>query len=259
MGMLNRAGRPALLAAALIIAAGPSRAENLDFSSVAVNAVAGDWQLSLANSKNECSVKLNDKPSQDRLLIGIPAPCKKSIKAVLPVMSWALTDSGQILFMGAKGDTLFAFERKGEGTYLCKTADGGELVLKPVGGRNDAAQRVKSVDTAIANTVSPQPQPNIPAIEAGQYQVLRAGDKDTGCVLVLDIRQGSKPDLGRAFLQNSCDDKGLKLFDPVGWHVEGKDRLFLTARKGHSFGFNKEKYGWNKDPIKGSPLKLVRQ
>ncbi len=243
----------------LLIGSASPRAENLDYSSIAVTTVSGDWQVSQANSKNECTIKLNDKPTQDKLQVGVPAPCKKPMKMLVPIASWALTSAGQILLMSAKNETLLSFERKAEGVYSAKTADGIDLAMKPVGGRYDATQRTKAVDIAIANVISPPARPNIPSSEAGKYSILRGGDKETGCTILLDTRQGSKPDLGRVVLENGCPDHGLQLFDPVGWHVEGKDRLFLTARKGHSFGFNKEKFGWNKDPVKGSPLKLVRQ
>ena len=94
-----------------------------------------------------------------------------------------------------------------------------------------------------------------PIAVAGRYQLLRANNADTGCVLVLDRTQpGPVSQSGKASLAAGCADKGLQVFEPSGWLVE-RDRFFLYARKGHRSGFNIEKDGrLIKDPPAGSPL-----
>ncbi len=83
---------------------------------------------------------------------------------------------------------------------------------------------------------------------SGRYAVLRAGDKDTGCMLTL------RP-AGKAQLAPACRDNGIVIFDPVGWAVE-RGRLVLTARKGHKTVFDREQGMWRRDAKDGKPLAL---
>ncbi|MBU3890472.1 MULTISPECIES: AprI/Inh family metalloprotease inhibitor [Methylosinus] len=92
---------------------------------------------------------------------------------------------------------------------------------------------------------------------AGRYAILRAGDKDTGCMLTLDDRARG-PGGFRAQLAPACRDQGVVIFDPVGWALE-RGRLSLTARKGHKAHFELEADGlWRRDSKEGKPLSLRR-
>ncbi|CAN2535693.1 hypothetical+protein [Methylocapsa aurea] len=92
---------------------------------------------------------------------------------------------------------------------------------------------------------------------AGRYAILRAGDKDTGCMLTLDDR-GRGPGGFRAQLAPACRDQGVVIFDPVGWSLE-RGRLSLTARKGHKAHFDQEPDGlWRRDAKEGKALSLRR-
>lgn len=94
-----------------------------------------------------------------------------------------------------------------------------------------------------------------PSDVAGRYSVLRAGDKDTGCMLTLDARARG-PGGFRALLAPACRDQGLVIFDPVGWTIE-RGRLALTARKGHKARFDREADGvWRRDAEEGKALAL---
>ncbi|HMK90270.1 MAG TPA: AprI/Inh family metalloprotease inhibitor [Methylocystis sp.] len=89
---------------------------------------------------------------------------------------------------------------------------------------------------------------------AGRYAVLRAEDKDTGCMLTLENR----PAAGglRAQLAPACRDNGFVIFDPVAWALE-RGRLVLTARKGHKTTFERDPHGvWRRDPKDGKALSL---
>ena len=89
---------------------------------------------------------------------------------------------------------------------------------------------------------------------AGRYAVLRAEDKDTGCMLTLEQR----PAAGgfKAQLAPACRDNGLVVFDPVAWSLD-HGRLSLVARKGHKAHFDREAGGvWRRDSKEGKALSL---
>jgi Protease inhibitor Inh len=89
---------------------------------------------------------------------------------------------------------------------------------------------------------------------AGRYAILRADDKDTGCMLTLEarpVRGGYK-----AQLAPGCRDNGVVIFDPVAWTLE-RGRLSLTARKGHKTHFDRQSDGvWRRDAKEGKELAL---
>jgi hypothetical protein len=89
---------------------------------------------------------------------------------------------------------------------------------------------------------------------AGRYSVLRAEDKDTGCMLTLEQRPASGG--FKAQLAPACRDNGLVIFDPVAWNLD-HGRLSLTARKGHKIHFDRQPNGvWVRDPKEGKALSL---
>ena len=89
---------------------------------------------------------------------------------------------------------------------------------------------------------------------AGRYAILRADNKDTGCMLTLETR----PAAGgfKAQLAPACRDNGIVIFDPVAWNME-RGRLALTARKGHKTHFDRQPNGiWRRDAKEGKELGL---
>ncbi|ATQ67541.1 MULTISPECIES: AprI/Inh family metalloprotease inhibitor [Methylosinus] len=92
---------------------------------------------------------------------------------------------------------------------------------------------------------------------AGRYAILRADDKDTGCMLTLYERARGAGEF-RAQLAPACRDQGVVIFDPVGWSLE-RGRLALTARKGHQAHFEQQADGvWRRDAKEGKALALKR-
>lgn len=90
---------------------------------------------------------------------------------------------------------------------------------------------------------------------AGRYAILRAGDKDTGCMLTLEER--GRGGGFKAQLAPACRDQGVVIFDPVSWSLE-RGRLALTARKGHKAHFDADGEVWRRDGKEGKPLALKR-
>lgn len=96
-----------------------------------------------------------------------------------------------------------------------------------------------------------------PSAVAGRYSILRAEDKDTGCMLTLDDRSKGRGGF-RAQLAPACRDNGIVVFDPVGWSIE-RGHLALTARKGHKAHFDLDSGGiWRRDSSEGKALSLKR-
>jgi hypothetical protein len=92
---------------------------------------------------------------------------------------------------------------------------------------------------------------------AGRYTILRADDKETGCMLTLDMRSG-RAGGAKAQLAPACRDNGVVIFDPIAWSME-RGRLTLTARKGHKAYFDKSGDGlWRRDSKEGKALSLKR-
>jgi len=103
-----------------------------------------------------------------------------------------------------------------------------------------------------ASASSSQAEPRAEA--AGRYAILRAEDKDTGCMLTLEQRPASGG--FKAQLAPACRDNGLVVFDPVAWSLD-HGRLSLIARKGHKAHFDRESGGiWRRDGKEGKALSL---
>jgi hypothetical protein len=97
-----------------------------------------------------------------------------------------------------------------------------------------------------------------PGEVAGRYAILRADDKDTGCMLTL-YERARGPGGYRAQLAPACRDQGVVIFDPVGWSLDRGGRLALTARKGHQLYLEREADGvWRRDAKEGKALGLKR-
>ncbi len=93
-----------------------------------------------------------------------------------------------------------------------------------------------------------------PAGVAGRYAILRAENKDTGCMLTLDTQ--ARAEGFKAQLAPACRDNGMVIFDPIAWSLE-RGRLALTARKGHKTHFERQPDGiWRRDVKEGKELSL---
>lgn len=118
--------------------------------------------------------------------------------------------------------------------------------------RRDTLRSIVVAAALCASAISAQAESRAEA--AGRYAILRAEDKDTGCMLTLEQR----PATGgfKAQLAPACRDNGLVVFDPVAWNLD-HGRLSLIARKGHKAHFDREAGGvWRRDAKEGKALSL---
>ena len=215
--------------------------------------ISGVWTLAQAGTPRKCLLQFNPQERAGGYFLGLRYACKLNVMALTPFAVWTVDKDRRIMLATAKGDLVVPFERAAPGRYIGKLPNGDEFVLEPSAGPNDKGERARAIDAAItgmvlAATATP---------EGGRFEVFRGGAVDTGCVLVLDGAKEEKNGQKRAVIEPGCKDSGLQIFDPAAWRTD-RDRLFLIARKGHSMGFNQEKFGYVKDPVKGSPLVLRR-
>ena len=83
----------------------------------------------------------------------------------------------------------------------------------------------------------------------GRYAILRAKNKDAGCLLSLNRS-------GRAQIGPGCQDHGIQIFDPVRWRWS-KGMLVLRARAGHRISFSRNPDGtWQRSPAGKKALGL---
>jgi hypothetical protein len=236
--------------------AGATQADDLfPLGSDVAKTVAGQWDISVPKNNLKCRIQLNIIGKVPKASVGMPAPCRKSLASVGTVQTWGLTTKGGLRLIGAKGETITEFAR-GDAGVMKATLGTNDFIMEPVSGRYPSPERIASVDSAVTRLTMPTADnPTTPISVSGRYQLLRANNAETGCVLVLDrTLPGPVSQSGKASLEKGCADKGLQVFDPAGWIVE-RDRLFLYARKGHRNGFNIERDGrLVKDPPAGSPL-----
>ena len=111
----------------------------------------------------------------------------------------------------------------------------------------------------VLNAAAPSPgsATTKPGGVIGRYMILRQGGRDTGCMLMLAAPAKGHSG-GKAILAPECRDAGIVMFDPAAWGM-AKDRLALTARKGHTTHLILQPDGtWRKDPTDGRPLILKK-
>lgn len=238
------------------VPATPALSEDaLPAGSDAAKLMTGQWDIAVPANNLKCRIQLNLTGRPEVASVGMPAPCRKSFGAMGGVQFWEVTGKGVIRLRGQRGETLGEFARADAGLLKSRVGT-NDFTLEPMSGRYPSSERAAGIEAAVARLTQPQAEtPETPAAIAGRYELLRASNARTGCILVLDrTLPGNVPKSGKASLEKGCDDKGLQTFDPAGWIVE-RDRMFLYARKGHRFGFNIERNGQlTKDPPAGSPL-----
>lgn len=254
------AGGAALALAALALQAGPVPAQDrLSPSSREVATMAGPWEAASESHPRKCRILLNGaREGEERLVVGMPPACRMALPGLVAVAQWALTADRKIKLLAADGREIATFEGGSGGSFRSAIGDEG-IVLNPIGARYAARERNQAVRTVVAPAQPPPPEDGRLAPLTGRYVLAREAGGSAICALTLSLDLTSKPDMRKAGLESTCDDRGLLIFDPVGWRYEN-ERLFLVARKGHSIGFQSERDGvWRKEPAQGRPLQLRKE
>jgi len=164
-----------------------------------------------------------------------------------------------LAFAGRSGQAVLDFRARLGGAFLANSPNGEIYRLAAInGGAEESLSHTEQRNNPQPPTVTAQASTgNVQAEAAGRYSLLREGDKDTGCMLTLDVKVTSQR-RGKASLAPGCRDQGLVIFDPAGWEIiDG--RLVLSARKGQKAHFDARPDGsWKKDPTEGKTLSLKK-
>jgi hypothetical protein len=234
----------------------------------AIRASAGGWEME-GEKGRKCRLQLNPKDKRPDLVVGVPAPCRRSIPVLAAVQGWGIGEDGRVVLRDAKGKALGEFTRTGEGPMTGRIGT-TSLTLQPSSGRYPDPVRMAALAAAAAQ---PQPRQDFtfaappPLAETpGIYVMLRAQNKEACRVqLLADPMQAARgaapprPDARAARFVGNCPDVGISIFDPVGWRMSDQ-RLFLIARKGHEAGFS---HGsdrlWRRDPAVGQVLLMRKE
>jgi hypothetical protein len=234
----------------------------------AIRASAGGWEIEGERGR-KCRLQLNPKEKRPDLVVGVPAPCRRSIPALAAVQGWGIGEDGRVVLRDAKGQTLGEFTRTGEGPMTGQIGK-ATLTLQPSSGRYPDPVRMAALAAAAAQPQTRQDfslAPPPPAAETpGVYVMLRAQNKEACRVQLLaepmQATRGApppRPEVKGARFVGNCPDVGISIFDPVGWRMSDQ-RLFLIARKGHEAGFS---HGtdrlWRRDPAVGQVLMMRKE
>lgn len=254
--------RLAALVVSAVLWSQAAEAETLPPTSEAVTTVAGAWDIAGPRpNMMRCRVQLvvlKPRNREPKLEFRLPAGCRQAYQALTRVESWGLTRQGAIVLIGAKNAEIASFARADAGSLRAKIGNEDYTMEPATGGRYPSTDRIASVDAAVNRLARPDVDDvRTPMKVAGSYGIERIQGQAVACVLTLDRAvpgPASAPGSGKASIDRGCADKGLQVFEPVGWIVE-RDRLFLIAKKGHRQGFNIERDGsLVKDPPAGTPM-----
>lgn len=230
-----------------------------------VEAVAGQWDLSLENTYRRCRLTLRaDVAGAGGQVLAMPAGCRRSLPILATIESWSLPGDDHLDLTDSTGRSVHDFSAR-DGEMLSASGPQGEiyrLAAVPIPGMGLVAAgqggpRPGSEPVKVAAKTEPKVAPPRSADTAGRYAILREGGKETGCMLTLDDKiRGRGGD--KATLAPACRDQGIVIFDPVGWQIIN-GQLVLTARKGHTTHLDRQPDGtWLKDPKDGKSLGLKR-
>jgi hypothetical protein len=255
-GSIGSAARGTFLVAGLIgcgtviAGAAPENAE----------AVVGQWELSRDQTGLKCRLALRVEAAASGVrIIALPYGCRKAFPILADVRGWRLAGDGRVGFLDSAGVTLLDFTAASD-QRLTATGPGDEI-YRLTATRALAAAPENPRQKGERHEVAAKATAHAAAVRAsdisGRYAILRAGGKDTGCMVTLDDKASAKGG-SKAFLAPACRDQGIVIFDPVGWRI-ANGRLVLTARKGHSTSLDLQSDGtWLKDPNDGKSLALKR-
>ncbi len=235
-------------------------------------AAAGQWDMSLADSSRSCRMTLR-ADGQGPKSVSMPAGCKRSLPILSTVGTFEVPSADHIALADSAGKPVLDFAAAGGPTFSANGPQGETYRLVAVSGPFAQSEQMAQATPAKPpgfQPVDPKPAASTampgritsamkPADLAGRYNVLRDGNKDTGCMITLDDKTRAAKGGLKATLAPACRDQGIVIFDPMGWQLTA-GRLVLTARKGHTTHLDLQQDGtWEKDPKEGKSLSLKRQ
>jgi hypothetical protein len=235
-------------------------------SAIDAEQAVGQWDLLLAESNRKCRLTLRAETEGTGYRLGMSPGCRRSLPILSSIKNWVMPAGGQIDLADSSGTPMLEFMAGDNGGLLAVGPQGETYRLAAVTeadqslGSSSAETKVPGfeiVQVASSSRHGAAVNATKPSEVAGRYFILRAGGKDTGCMLTLDdhARAGGE---NKASLAPACRDEGMVIFDPTGWQIVA-GRLVLTARKGHTTHLDRQEDGsWAKDSQEGKALILKK-
>jgi hypothetical protein len=234
--------------------AAPNMASN-DMARIA--AASGIFDIRASKGPNSCRITLWPEGAKGKFPVSMPAGCNKAFPGLLAkVKNWTLGLDGAIGLADDKGVSLLEF-REANGkllspeintlTYELKPADAGWFKRQNTSRADVASPGIKIPDAAEINRI------------AGTYAIAREKGKAGQCKIILSSQAGLKSGHMKADLVEGCPDRGMQIFNPHAWRLDGV-RLLVVSRKGHDIGFVRLGVnGWEKEKKSGDVLELIKQ
>ena len=252
-------------AAAWACAVPASAAEFKRAAPAEAQVLSGAYELSSETGARKCILLLRPSDAPGGYAVGFPAQCRMALPALAKVAAWTSqimqqAPRARIVLTDRTGEPQLDFSAEGpQGAALAKDATGQTLLLRPAQGASLAARVDSLVGARPAARViynPPPPDPVAMGKAVGEYRLIRPGDRDTGCRLMLEGASPAATD-GAARLTQKCDDKGVAFFGPRSWTIAGTT-LWLRGTRG-KLGFERNsKAQWDKSPGQGEGLILIR-
>jgi Protease inhibitor Inh len=228
-----------------------------------IAAASGIFDIKASKGPNSCRITLWPEGAKGKFPVSMPAGCNKAFPGLLAkVKNWTLGVDGAIALADDKIVSLVEF-REVNGkllsteintlTYELKPADAGWFKRQTGGSRTDmASATVKAPDAAEIKRIEGT---YIISREKGKAVQAIAGQ----CKVILSSQAGLKSGHMKADLVEGCPDRGMQIFNPHAWRLDGA-RLLIVSRKGHDIGFVRlGTSGWEKEKKSGDVLELIKQ
>jgi Protease inhibitor Inh len=275
--MRRRLHRPCVTAIAaalgLVLSAGVLQAQDLKADPALATAMAGGYNLASVDGGKECRFQLGAERSEDGFRLFLPPGCRTAFPFLRPAASWTLDADGNLVLAGPKAIVLATFviasdtllelrNANGVATHqLVSTEPGWALRRRQaLGGGADPPKTAEPAQPAVPEKPPEPPKPvvSMPKAMEGWYQVVRSGGKKSDCRVAFLSADALETGAKAAALDERCADKGMLIFRPVGWRMEG-EQLILTAKRGHELVMAKKPAGtWAKAVPSGEELELKR-
>jgi Protease inhibitor Inh len=224
-----------------------------------IAAASGIFDIKSSKGPNSCRVTLWPEGAKGKFPVSMPAGCNKAFPGFLAkVKNWTLGMDGAIGLADDKIVSLIEF-REANGKLLSPEMNNMTYELKPA----DAGWFKRQTNLARSSEITTPATKPLDAAElariVGTYAIAREKGKPAQCQVIVSSQASAKSGHMKAELVEGCQDRGMQIFNPHAWRVDGT-RFLLVSRKGHDIAFIRAGVnGWTKEKQSGDVLEMVKQ
>ncbi|MDQ8727323.1 AprI/Inh family metalloprotease inhibitor [Bradyrhizobium sp. LHD-71] len=221
------------LAAAVIVAGGPSSAQNaVDLTKEMI----GEWELSTAGRDRTCALSLKNDNAPGGRKLELEKGCGEQLPFTKSIASWAIKGLDIVRLQDGKGEAVLDLTEVENGIYEGTRQGEGVFILQ-----NLAAARAltRSTDQMIGN-----------------WSVMRGTGKAICSVTLTNNDAGDES--FQVFVKPRCDPS-FAAFAPTTWRIERGELLLISAKR-EIWRFEADDNAqWRRMPDSADPLLLVRE